>query len=96
MFHGDHGNCKLKNGCSYTSALQTIALFGLKLHRFPALIGMMAFFILYVSPRSPAAAVASITPCRSFILVVPERKQFSRSKYPPYVISRSILARQMC
>ena len=31
---------------SYTSALQTIALFGLKLHRFPAMIGASVFFIL--------------------------------------------------
>ncbi|KAI0773246.1 hypothetical protein BD413DRAFT_473180 [Trametes elegans] len=30
----------------YTSALQTIALFGLKLHRFPAMVGAMVFFIL--------------------------------------------------
>ncbi|TFK80701.1 hypothetical protein K466DRAFT_605115 [Polyporus arcularius HHB13444] len=30
----------------YTSAMQTIALFGLKLHRFPAMLGAIAFFIL--------------------------------------------------
>ncbi|KAI0642307.1 hypothetical protein C8Q79DRAFT_1003202 [Trametes meyenii] len=30
----------------YTSALQTIALFGLKLHRFPAMVGAMVFFVL--------------------------------------------------
>ncbi|EIW58488.1 uncharacterized protein TRAVEDRAFT_124042 [Trametes versicolor FP-101664 SS1] len=30
----------------YTSALQTIALFGLKLHRFPAMLGALVFFIL--------------------------------------------------
>ncbi|KAI8995219.1 hypothetical protein BD414DRAFT_234700 [Trametes punicea] len=30
----------------YTSALQTIALFGLKLHRFPAMLGALAFFVL--------------------------------------------------
>jgi hypothetical protein len=33
---------------SYTSAMQTIALFGLKLNRFPAMIGASIFFILYV------------------------------------------------
>ncbi len=31
---------------SYTSALQTIALFGLKLHRFPAMMGASVFFVL--------------------------------------------------
>ncbi|RPD73184.1 hypothetical protein L226DRAFT_466050 [Lentinus tigrinus ALCF2SS1-7] len=30
----------------YTSALQTIAIFGLKLHRFPAMMGAAIFFIL--------------------------------------------------
>ncbi|CDO68388.1 hypothetical protein BN946_scf184815.g35 [Trametes cinnabarina] len=30
----------------YTSALQTIALFGLKLHRFPAMMGALVFFAL--------------------------------------------------
>ncbi|KAI0352098.1 hypothetical protein OH77DRAFT_816660 [Trametes cingulata] len=30
----------------YTSALQTIALFGLKLHRFPAMLGALVFFFL--------------------------------------------------
>ncbi|KAI0664325.1 hypothetical protein C8Q70DRAFT_905421 [Cubamyces menziesii] len=30
----------------YTSALQTIALFGLKLHRFPAMLGAVVFFVL--------------------------------------------------
>ncbi|EJF56265.1 hypothetical protein DICSQDRAFT_71854 [Dichomitus squalens LYAD-421 SS1] len=30
----------------YTSALQTIALFGLKLHRFPAMLGALVFFIM--------------------------------------------------
>ncbi|CAL1717262.1 unnamed protein product [Somion occarium] len=30
----------------YTSALQTIAIFGLKLHRFPAMIGAVCFFAL--------------------------------------------------
>ncbi|KAI0831876.1 hypothetical protein BC628DRAFT_1407464 [Trametes gibbosa] len=30
----------------YASALQTIALFGLKLHRFPAMVGAMIFFVL--------------------------------------------------
>ncbi|PIL24591.1 hypothetical protein GSI_12475 [Ganoderma sinense ZZ0214-1] len=30
----------------YTSALQTIALFGLKLHRFPAMLGASVFFVL--------------------------------------------------
>ncbi|KAI0364370.1 hypothetical protein BV20DRAFT_974568 [Pilatotrama ljubarskyi] len=30
----------------YTSALQTIALFGLKLHRFPAMLGALVFFCL--------------------------------------------------
>lgn len=34
---------------SYTSALQTIGLFGLKLHRFPAMVGMMTFFVVCVS-----------------------------------------------
>ncbi|OBZ73876.1 hypothetical protein A0H81_06404 [Grifola frondosa] len=30
----------------YTSGLQTIALFGLKLHRFPAMLGALVFFLL--------------------------------------------------
>ncbi|KAH9945766.1 hypothetical protein B0H21DRAFT_693809 [Amylocystis lapponica] len=30
----------------YTSALQTISLFGLKLHRFPAMLGAASFFII--------------------------------------------------
>ncbi|CCM01334.1 uncharacterized protein FIBRA_03383 [Fibroporia radiculosa] len=30
----------------YTSALQTVALFGLKLHRFPAMIAVIVFFVL--------------------------------------------------
>lgn len=34
---------------SYTSALQTIALFGLKMNRFPAMIGALVFLILYVT-----------------------------------------------
>lgn len=33
---------------SYTTALQTIALFGLKMHRFSGLIGMITFAIMYV------------------------------------------------
>lgn len=33
---------------SYTSALQTIALFGLKLQRFPAMVGAICFLGLYV------------------------------------------------
>lgn len=31
---------------SYSSALQTIALFGLKLNRFPAMIGAIVFLVL--------------------------------------------------
>lgn len=41
----------LIKGCiarSYTSALQTIALFGLKLNRFPAMVGATVFLVLYV------------------------------------------------
>jgi len=34
---------------SYTSAMQTIALFGLKMNRFSATVGAALFFILYVS-----------------------------------------------
>lgn len=34
---------------SYTSALQTIAIFGLKLQRFPAMVGAICFLGLYVS-----------------------------------------------
>ena len=36
----------LMSSASYTSALQTIALFGLKLHRFPAMVGAVVFFVL--------------------------------------------------
>jgi len=39
----------LNQGCivrSYTSALQTIALFGLKLNRFPAMVGATVFLVL--------------------------------------------------
>jgi hypothetical protein len=33
---------------SYATAMQTIALFGLKLNRFPAMIGASLFFIMYI------------------------------------------------
>jgi hypothetical protein len=32
--------------------MQTIALFGLKLHRFPGLVGAVTFFVVY-DPLSP-------------------------------------------
>lgn len=35
---------------SYTTGLQTIALFGLKLHRFPAMLGMLTFLTVSVFP----------------------------------------------
>ncbi|OSD04719.1 hypothetical protein PYCCODRAFT_1363220 [Trametes coccinea BRFM310] len=44
-----HFNCNGKDYLTlfyYTSALQTIALFGLKLHRFPAMLGALVFFSL--------------------------------------------------
>ncbi|KAH9939060.1 uncharacterized protein BXZ73DRAFT_44250 [Epithele typhae] len=44
-----HFNCNNKDFLTlfyYTSALQTIALFGLKLHRFPALLGALLFLAL--------------------------------------------------
>ncbi|KAI0769211.1 hypothetical protein BC629DRAFT_1292280 [Irpex lacteus] len=44
----------------YTTALQTIALFGLKMHRFSGLIGMITFAII------------------GGVLVIPERRQFTR------------------
>ncbi|KIP07109.1 hypothetical protein PHLGIDRAFT_71543 [Phlebiopsis gigantea 11061_1 CR5-6] len=44
--------------CDYTTGLQTIALFGLKLHRFPALLGMSTFLAVSVSQRiQPSSAV---------------------------------------
>src|ERR1700683_5222755 len=51
---------------SYTSALQTIALFGLKLNRFPAMIGASIFFILYVwSPLVRPTTEGSVNPGRA-------------------------------
>ena len=38
---------------SYANGPQTIALFGLGLHRFPALLGTLTFMTLYASPSSP-------------------------------------------
>lgn len=37
----------------YTTGLQTIALFGLKLHRFPALLGMLAFVVVAIAVVIP-------------------------------------------
>ena len=62
----------MSESVSYTNALQTIALFGLNLHRFPAMIGPMAFFILYVrfTPSSRLRPYTYITravlSCSSF------------------------------
>ncbi|KAI0091493.1 hypothetical protein BDY19DRAFT_904154 [Irpex rosettiformis] len=44
----------------YTTALQTIALFGLKMHRFSGLVGMITFAVV------------------GGILVIPDRRQFTR------------------
>lgn len=65
---------------SYTSALQTIALFGLKLHRFPAMLGALVFFILYVATLPHNACVLTMRDlCSSCVLIVPDKKFFVRS-----------------
>ena len=54
-FHGDvllhHGLCSNFRISNFNrlilQALQTIALFGLKLNRFPAALGALTFFLLY-------------------------------------------------
>lgn len=65
---------------SYTSALQTIALFGLKLHRFPAMLGALVFFILYVAIFPGIYVYLPRPPRSSCVLIVPDKKFFVRSK----------------
>ena len=52
---------------SYANGPQTIALFGLGLKRFPALLGALTFMSAYVSfffPRSDRGAVGSVPRAR--------------------------------
>ena len=41
---------KCANNVQFLQAMQTIALFGLKLNRFPAALGALTFFLLCVYP----------------------------------------------
>jgi len=65
---------------SYTSAMQTIALFGLKMNRFPATVGAALFFILYVSYVTCLFHAWRKYQSRACIGIVPVRITWTRSR----------------
>ncbi|KAJ3504573.1 hypothetical protein NLJ89_g7867 [Agrocybe chaxingu] len=87
-YYSQHPNCGSRDFLStfyYTTALQTIALFGLKLNRFPAAIGSLAFFLfasISVIPvrRTWARSMINLFIFQSFLIYVHYMRESSERR----------------
>ncbi|CAA7265140.1 unnamed protein product [Cyclocybe aegerita] len=87
-YYSLHPNCGSRDFLStfyYTTALQTIALFGLKLNRFPAAIGSLAFFLfasISVIPvrRTWARSMINLFIFQSFLIYVHYMRESSERR----------------